>query len=91
MASSSDDRTRFSSDRRFHHIVDPRTGYSPSVWSHVTVLAPRAAVADALTKVFFMLQPAEVLATAKRWGVDVLMQGKDGAWLISPGVQLVTQ
>lgn len=90
VASSSDDHTRFSSDRRFHHIVDPRTGYSPSVWSHVTVLAPRAAVADALTKVFFMLKPAEVLPTAKWWGVDVLMRSKEGTWLISPGVQLLT-
>lgn len=91
VATSSDDQTRFSSDKRFHHIFDPRSGYSPTLWSRVTVLASRAAVADALTKVFFMLKTDEVLASARRWGVDVLMQRKDGAWLISPGVQLVAQ
>ena len=87
VASSSDDQTWFSADHQHHHIWDPRTGYSPSHWSHVTVLAQRAVVADALTKVFFMSRPQEVTTLAAHWGVDVLMQDKRGQWLITPGVK----
>jgi len=87
VASSSDDQTWFSADHHHHHILDPRTGYSPSHWSHVTVLAQRAVVADALTKVFFMSPPQEVTRMAALWGVDVLMQDKTGQWLVTPGVK----
>jgi len=80
MATSSDAHTVFSADHRHHHIVDPHTGYSPTVWSSVTVLAPTCVMADALTKVFFMLAPAQVLPAAQRWQVDVILQDKAGRW-----------
>jgi FAD:protein FMN transferase len=56
VATSSDDRTVFSADRVHHHIVDPRCGQSPLLLSSVTVAAPSGALADALTKVFFMAE-----------------------------------
>ena len=80
MATSSDAHTVFSADHRHHHIMDPRTGYSPTHWSSVTVLADRCALADALTKVFFMLPPERIQAAARRWNVDVVMQDKVGQW-----------
>ena len=89
MATSSQAHTSFSVDRRFHHILDPRTGYSPSHWASVTVLAPSCTLADGLTKVFFMLTPQQVLPAARTWGVDVLLQHKTGSWLRTPGVSLV--
>lgn len=85
MATSSDAHTIFSVDRRHHHILDPRTGYSPQYWSSVTVLAPTCATADALTKVFFMLPPARIEAECRRWGVDVVLQDKAGKWTRSAG------
>lgn len=88
IATSSDAHTVFSDDRRHHHIVDPRTGYSPTHWSSVTVLASNCAVADALTKVFFMLPPSRIEAECRRWGVDVVMQDKAGQWRSSAGVML---
>lgn len=80
MATSSDVHTTFSADHRHHHIMDPRTGYSPTHWSSVTVLAERCALADALTKVFFMLPPQSVRAAARHWQVDVVLQDKGGRW-----------
>ena len=88
LATSSDAHTVFSEDRRHHHIVDPRTGYSPTHWSSVTVLAPSCAYADALTKVFFMLPPARIESECRRWGVDVVLQDKAGQWRSSAGVTL---
>jgi hypothetical protein len=38
-------------------------------------------LADALTKVFFMCPPQLVQRTAKAWGVDVLLQDKQGKWI----------
>ncbi len=89
VATSSDDQTRFSADGRYHHILDPRTGYSPTLWSRITVLAHSAATADALTKVFFMLPPQNLLASAAHWGVDVMAQNRAGRWLHTPGVPLL--
>ncbi len=54
IATSSDQHSHFSADRRHHHIFDPGTGYSPTSLASVTVLAASCALADALTKVFFM-------------------------------------
>jgi thiamine biosynthesis lipoprotein len=85
MATSSDAHTVFSTDRRHHHILDPRTGYSPQHWSSVTVLASSCAYADALTKVFFMLPPSRIDAECRRWGVDVVLQDKAGKWTTSAG------
>ena len=69
IATSSDQHTRFNADPRHHHIFDPRTGFSPTSLSSVTVLAASCALADALTKVFFMIdrslsEPASGLANA---------------------------
>ena len=44
----------FSEDHRYHHIFDPRTGASPAMASTVSVVAESWALADALTKVFFV-------------------------------------
>jgi thiamine biosynthesis lipoprotein len=80
-ATSSDAHTTFSADRVHHHILDPRTGDSPPHWSSVTVIARSAALADGLTKVFFMLPKEQVCGAARRWGVSVSLQDKHGQWL----------
>ncbi len=89
MATSSDAHTPFSADRRHHHILDPRNGYSPVHWSSVTVIADRCVLADALTKVFFMLAPSQVMRAARHWGVDIVMQDKSGRWVASEGARVL--
>ena len=39
---------------RYGHILDPRTGWPPSHLLSVSVVAPTAAVADALSTAFFV-------------------------------------
>jgi thiamine biosynthesis lipoprotein len=80
IATSSDAHTVFSADHQHHHILDPHTGYSPTHWSSVSVLAPSCTLADALTKVFFTLPAEQVLPVARRWQVDVVLQDKAGHW-----------
>ena len=81
MATSSDAHTAFTPDHVHHHIFNPHTGDSPRYWSSATVIAPSCAMADALTKVFFMCPPPLVQRTARAWCVDVIMQEKSGKWL----------
>lgn len=83
VATSSDRHTSFSPDRRHHHILDPRSGWSPPHWSSVTVVARRAVLADALTKVFFMLPAERLQAEAARWQVRVVAQDRHGRWFDS--------
>ncbi len=80
LATSSDSHTVFSADHVHHHILNPLTGDSPSHWASVSIIAPSCALADALTKVFFMCPPQGVERLAKAWGVDVVLQDKRGEW-----------
>ena len=88
VATSGDDQTTFSADHRHHHIFDPHTGWSPPDLAGVTVAAPTGALADALTKVFFVEGPQRAAALARRWNVDALWIDKSGRWGATPGLLL---
>jgi thiamine biosynthesis lipoprotein len=88
LATSSDSHTVFSADHMHHHILNPHTGYSPSHWATVSVIAPSCALADALTKVFFMCSPRGVERLAKAWGVGVVLQNKRGKWYSYQSTQI---
>ncbi|MFO0951370.1 MAG: FAD:protein FMN transferase [Isosphaeraceae bacterium] len=58
MGTSGDDFQRFEADGRVYgHILDPRTGEPADGPAGVTVLAPTAAEADALSTAFYLLGP----------------------------------
>jgi len=82
LATSSDAHTVFSADHVHHHILNPHTGDSPTHWATVSVIAPSCALADALTKVFFMCPPRGIERLAKAWGVGVVLQDKRGKWFV---------
>lgn len=58
--------TGFQFDRagRFTHLFDPRTGRSPAHYRSVSVIAPTATEADALSTAFSLLPPESVRALA---------------------------
>lgn len=89
LASSSDAHYTFSADRKHHHILNPKTGYSPTKVASITVAAHSCALADALTKVMFMGTVERALEIAKQWEVDVLAIDKTGRWQASPDMPVV--
>ncbi len=55
VATSAGSGTVFDRDRRFHHLFDPATGRSAARWRSVTVTAPDATTADALSTAFSVM------------------------------------
>jgi len=48
--------------KRYHHIIDPATGYPATASREVTIFAPNAFLADALDDAVFILGPKKGLA-----------------------------
>jgi thiamine biosynthesis lipoprotein len=68
--------------KRYHHIIDPRTGYPAQGMKSATVLAGDPAVADAFATAFFILGPTESARIARQNpGVAfILIDAADNIW-----------
>jgi len=62
IATSGDYEAAFTSDYRYHHIIDPRVGLSPAELSSATVLASSTTFADALATACMVMGKDEALA-----------------------------
>lgn len=86
LSSSGDDGLAFSADRREHHILDPRSGHSPRELAAVSVLAPDAVTADALSTACMVLGlEAGRGLVASLPGVEALFVTKRGQTVATPG------
>jgi len=56
------ERTYVVGGKRYHHIIDPRTGYPATASRSVTIWAPTALLADELDDAVFILGPQKGLA-----------------------------
>ncbi|MFN9721590.1 MAG: FAD:protein FMN transferase [Planctomycetota bacterium] len=60
--------------KRYGHILDPKTGWPIEGMLSVTVLAPTAAVADALSTAFFVMGVEKAVACCENWpGVGAIL------------------
>ena len=55
IATSGDYMQAFTSDFLYHHIIDPRSGYSPRELASVSVIAPNTTLADGLATAAMVL------------------------------------
>ncbi len=62
IATSGDYMQAFTKDRRFHHIINPKTGFSPPELASCSILAPTVAQADGLATSTMVKGPAKSLA-----------------------------
>lgn len=90
LSTSGDYATRFSEDHQHHHLLDPRTGLSPAQWASVSVAAPSALLADALSTALFILgsdEAEEMVDSLDR--VDALFVSKSGEVTTTEGFPLL--
>jgi thiamine biosynthesis lipoprotein len=77
---------RFTHDRMHHHIIDPRTGRSPTESASVSVVERSAMAADAFSTAMLVLGTAEGLALLDRSpGPEVMFVSKTGQRISTPG------
>ena len=73
--------------RRYHHVLDPRTGKPTAGTAGVTVLAGDAELAEAATKALMVAGPARFSETCAALGIsDALLITTTGELLTTPGM-----
>jgi thiamine biosynthesis lipoprotein len=74
--------------KRYHHIIDPRSGYPADQVVSLTVLHKSGALADAASTALFIAGPNDWQKVAKKMGVtDVMMVDKQGRIIMTPSMQ----
>jgi thiamine biosynthesis lipoprotein len=71
--------------RRYHHIIDSRSGMPAQGCRSVTILAPNATLADGLSTGVFLLGPADGMALVNRLqNVDAVIVTSTNDVLVTP-------
>lgn len=76
--------------KRYHHIIDPRTGYpAESGLVSVSIISPNGTLADALsTSLFIMgLEQASDFWRANRADFDAILMTEDGTVYVTEGIE----
>lgn len=72
------ERYRLVDGVRYHHIIDPRTGWPAGASISVSVIAGAAEKTDALATAIFVLGAEKGMALARREGVEALLIDANG-------------
>ncbi len=77
------ERSYVADGKRYHHIIDPRTGYPATASRSVTVWAPTALVADEIDDAVFILGPKKGLELVESLeGVGaVIVDAANNVWI----------
>lgn len=85
--STSADNQKFFTYRgkKYHHILNPKTGYPASGFISLTVVAKKsAAETDALSTALFVMGPEKAIQFAKKHGLKIVGITGDGKVIIHP-------
>ncbi len=87
--STSGDYERFviREKKRYHHIIDPRTGRPSKGVISVTLIGDRGAFIDPLTKVPFILGPRDGLKLMKKLGAEAIIVDEQGTVYMTDGIK----
>jgi thiamine biosynthesis lipoprotein len=76
--------TQFDAAGRFNHIFDPSSGRTSDKYLSISVIAPTATAADALSTAFCLMRSEDVRAIASRLAIKVHLVFPDGSRLVQP-------
>ncbi|HWR89689.1 MAG TPA: FAD:protein FMN transferase, partial [Dissulfurispiraceae bacterium] len=72
---------------RYHHILDPKTGYPAKGCRSVTVIAADGITADGFDTGLFVLGPAKALSILGKLGLDGIVVDEDGKVFVTDGIK----
>ncbi len=75
--------------KRYHHIIDPRTGKPSTGTISVTLVGDRGSLIDPLAKVPFILGPEKGLLFVKELGAEAIVVDDEGKVTTTPGISLL--
>jgi thiamine biosynthesis lipoprotein len=79
-------------NERYHHIIDPRTGYPARGVTSVTIVGDNSAISDALSTAVFVLGWSEGRALVERVpDVEAIIVSSTDAWISSGLAGVVTR
>jgi thiamine biosynthesis lipoprotein len=79
-------------NKRYHHILDPRTARPARMCRSVTVVADSVMEADAMATAVFVMGPQKGLAWIEsKNGVECLIIDANGVWILSSGFKKRTR
>ncbi|GER94682.1 FAD:protein FMN transferase [Dissulfurispira thermophila] len=87
--STSGDYERFfiKDGKRYHHLLNPKTGYPAYGCQSATVITKEAALTDAFATGIFILGPQKGMDALKRLGFDGVIIDKDGKIYVTEGIK----
>ncbi len=87
--STSGDYERFviMEKKRYHHIIDPRTGKPSKGVISATLIGDRGALIDPLTKAPFILGPEEGMKIVKKAGAEAIIVDDQGKIYTTDGIK----
>ncbi len=87
--STSGDYQRFfiENGTRYHHLLDPKTGFPARLCQSVTIIAPTATLSDSLATGIFVLGPKKGMAALARLEIEGVIVDQDGTVLVTEGIK----
>ncbi len=73
--------------RRYHHILDPKTGYPADKCRSVTVISDSGIYADGFSTAVFVSGPVKGMELVREAGSDAVIIDKDGIIHTTPGIK----
>ena len=73
--------------KRYHHIIDPRTGRPSKGVISATLIGDKGSVVDPLAKVPFILGPEEGMKIVKKLGVEAIIVDDEGRVYMTDGIK----
>lgn len=73
--------------KRYHHILDPKTGYPASQCRSVTVISDKGIFADGFSTAVFVSGPEKGIKLVREAGVDAVIIDSSGVLRTTPGLK----
>lgn len=77
--------------KRYHHLLDPKSGHPAGLTRSVSVVAEKGVMTDGFDNAVFILGPEKGMKLIKEMGMDAMLIGSSGAVHMTDGIrELIT-